>query len=419
MERMDGSSLAATVRENNRLGGGQERKINPHMPRSEANPTPALLKWARESAGLSVEAAAKKAQVASERIAAWESGEARPTFTQLRKLAGIYKRPLAAFYLKDPPLRFHPMHDFRRQAAQVELPQSPELTMEIRRAHDRREWALELFREIEEEPPQVQSVVPVDADPEVAATTVRDFLGVSLQDQTTWRTEYEAFRQWRLLVERAGILTFQAVGVEVEEARGFSISERPLPVAVANIKDAPRGRIFTLLHEVAHILSRDGGICDLHESDDDESSRVEAFCNHVAGAALFPKRPLLNTDVVRQHRKGDPSWSDGELAALSRLFGGSREAALVRLLALGLTSIHYYRRKRDHFLKLYAQQRQRQTGFVPPHEIALTSAGPTFTSLVLENFNRERITASDVSDYLQIRLKHLPEVQREYAKYAV
>jgi Zn-dependent peptidase ImmA (M78 family)/DNA-binding XRE family transcriptional regulator len=389
------------------------------MPRVEANPTPVLLRWARESAGLSVEAAAKKANVAPERIAAWESGDSRPTFPQLRKLAEIYKRPLAVFYLKDPPLRFHPMHDFRRQAGQVELPRSPELTMEIRKAHDRREWAMELYKEIEEEPPDVQSVIATEADPEVAATTVRNFLRASLNNQVTWRTEYEAFREWRLLVERAGILTFQAVGVEVQEARGFSISERPLPVAVANIKDAPRGRIFTLLHEVAHILLRDGGICDLHESDEDESSRVEAFCNHVAGAALFPRTPLLNTDVVRQHPKGDPAWSDDELAALSRLFGGSREAALVRLLTLGLTTNQYYHRRRDYFLRLYAAQRQRQSGFVPPHEVALTSAGPTFTGLVLENFNRERITASDVSDYLQIRLKHLPEVQRDYAKYAV
>ena len=52
----------------------------------------------------------------------------------------------------------------------------------------------------------------------------------------------------------------------------------------------------------------------------------------------------------------------------------------------------------------------------PPHEVALTSAGPTFTSLVVENFNRERITASDVSDYLQIRLKYLADVQRDYSK---
>lgn len=242
---------------------------------------------------------------------------------------------------------------------------------------------------------------------------------MSLEDQSAWRVDYEALKQWRLLIENTGILTFQASDAKVNEARGFSIGERPLPVAVANTKDAPRGRIFTFVHEVTHILLRYGGICDLHESDDDEPSRIEAFCNRVAGATLFPRAALLATDTVRRHRRGDMTWSDYELAEISRQFGGSREAALVRLLTLGLTSNAFYRQMREEFLKQYAEQRQRQKGFALPHVVALASAGPTFASLVIENFNRERITASDVSDYLGIRLKHLPEVQRDYTKFAV
>lgn len=389
------------------------------MVRAEANPTPTVLTWARESAGLPIELAAKKAAATSARLAAWESGEQRPTFAQLRKLSEIYKRPLAIFYLKEPPLGFQPMHDFRRAADRTMLPNSPELTMEIRKAHDRREWALELLEEIEEQPPQIDTAITLDQDPEAAAEAVRAFLGVSLERQGAWRADYEALKQWRLLIENAGILTFQAPDVEVNEARGFSISERPLPVAVANIKDAPRGRIFTFVHEITHVLLRDGGICDLHESDEDEASRIEAFCNRVAGATLFPRAALLATDTVGRHRRGDMAWSDDELAEISRQFGGSREAALVRLLTLGLTSSAFYRKMREEFLKQYAKQRQRQKGFALPHVVALASAGPTFASLVIESFNRERITASDVSDYLGIRLKHLPEVQRDYTKFAV
>jgi len=309
------------------------------------------------------------------------------------------------------------MHDFRRIAESGLVDQSPELTLEIRRAYDRREWAIELFQSIEEEIPQVSASLSLDDNPEDAASEVRKMLRVSLDQQQNWRTQYEAFRGWRLLIESAGVLTFQATGVDLSEARGFSISARPLPVAVANIKDAPRGRIFTLLHELAHILLSDGGICDLHEFGGGDSSRIEAYCNRVAGATLFPASAVMNSAALRQHRKGDFTWTDDELAALSRQFGGSREAALVRLLALGLTTQRFYDRKRDEFLKLYAQRREKQKdGFAPPHEVALSSAGPTFTNLVLESFNRERITASDVSDYLQIRLRHLSEIQRDYMK---
>jgi Zn-dependent peptidase ImmA (M78 family) len=392
------------------------------MARVEANPTPSVLIWARETAGLTMEFASKKAGVSADRLANWESGEQRPTFAQLRKLGTVYRRPLAIFYLEGPPKGFAPMHDFRRAAEHTQLPNSPELTLEIRKAHDRRDWALELYEQIEERPRELHGALSLSEDPETAAAEVRRILKVALRDQITWRADYEAFKQWRLLVERAGILTFQANDVETTEARGFSISERPLPVAVTNIKDAPRGRIFTLVHETAHILLRDGGICDLHESDDDERSRVEAYCNHVAGAALFPRDALLRADTIQRHKKGEMAWADEELSELSRRFGGSREAALVRLLTLGLTTQAYFDEKRAEFQKRYAEQREQERlkgGFAPPHEVALTSAGPTFTSLVIESFNRERITASDVSDYLQIRLKYLSEIQRDYHKVAV
>src|SRR5262249_12013340 len=76
------------------------------MARAEANPTPTVLIWARESAGLPVELAAKKAAIGSERLAAWERGEQRPTFAQLRKLSEVYKRPLAIFYLNENVCHF-------------------------------------------------------------------------------------------------------------------------------------------------------------------------------------------------------------------------------------------------------------------------------------------------------------------------
>jgi Zn-dependent peptidase ImmA (M78 family) len=389
------------------------------MAKREATPTPALLIWARSSAGLSVEVAAKKIGVQPERLLSWEAGDQCPTFAQLRKLAEVYRRPLAVLYLAEAPRAFSVMYDFRRRLGDAELDRSPELTFEIRRARDRREWALELTADLDVQPKTIDAALSRDQNTELAAEEVRQILGVSIEQQHSWRADYEAFRRWRLLIEGAGVLTFQATGVEISEMRGFSIAERPFPVAVANIKDAPRGKIFSLLHEFVHVLLRNGGVCDLHEGDSDESSRTEAFCNRVAGAVLFPRSALLATEVVRRHKTGSPVWTDEELALLSRSFGGSREAALVRLLTLGLTTQRFYDEKQKEFAAIYAEHKKNQKGFAPPHEVALSSAGPAFTGLVIESLSRERISASDVADYLQVRLKHLPEIQRDYSKYAI
>jgi Zn-dependent peptidase ImmA (M78 family)/transcriptional regulator with XRE-family HTH domain len=386
------------------------------MIRVEATPTPSVMIWARESAGMSVEIAARKIGVKVEQLDSWEKGSARPSIPQLRKLASIFHRPLAAFYLPEPPRRFQVMHDFRRLSSETIPPESsPKLAYEIRRAFDRREWTLELMEEIDESPPVFRPQATNSEGVEQIAKRLRTALGLSVSAQSSWKIDHEAFRQWRLLLERAGILTLQATDIQLREARGFSISLKPLPVVVVNIKDAPRGRIFTLLHETAHVMLNEGGVCDLHDAD------VEAFCNRVAGAVLFPNDELLNSSTVQKHRKGEPVWTDIELREISRQFGGSREAALVRLLTLGLTTQTYYDQMRDVFRKQYEQQQKKKedsTGFAPPHVIAISSAGPLFTGLVVESFNRDKITASDVSDYLQIRLKHLKELQGEFSKEA-
>ena len=54
-----------------------------------------------------------------------------------------------------------------------------------------------------------------------------------------------------------------------------------------------------------------------------------------------------------------------------------------------------------------------QGGFVPPHRVSMAALGRTFVRLVLEGFDRERISASDVADFLGMRLKHLEEVRSD------
>jgi len=285
-------------------------------------------------------------------------------------------------------------------------------------AGDRREWALELYEALGEDPPRFHGALTRDDRIEEAASKLRRAIGIRFEAQTQWRLDYEALRNWRLRIESAGILTFQASDVETREARGFSISEKPLPVVVANVKDAPRGRIFTFLHEVVHIMLNESGVCDVADDRqrDSPTAQIEMFSNQIAGAALFPRDEFLSTILVRSHRKGDPKWTDIELQELSRRFGGSREAALVRLLGLNLTTWTYYLEKREELYEQYQKAQEKAKGFAAPHAVAISNAGPTFTRLVLEGLNRNRITASDFSDYLQIRVKHLPDVKREISQ---
>lgn len=376
---------------------------------------PELLIWARDSAGYSVADVARKARVSPERLDAWERGEQQPTVNQLRKLANIYKRPLAVFYLSEPPKTFDALRDFRRLHGRPPTSMSPELRLEIRKAWQRRDLAIELFEQLDEEPPLFQSDITHFSSPEEVATRIREMLGITYEHQITWRPSHDALRQWRLAFESLGVLVFQATGVGVSEMRGFAISELPLPTVVVNIQDAPVARIFSMLHELTHVLLNEGSLCDFRDSPSraDEERRIEQFCNYVAGAALVPAEYLLLEPDVRS--VSQPSdWADEKIRSLARKYGTSREVILRRLLILGLTTEEFYREKRREYLEQaeeYKKRKKEEGGFAPPPVVALASSGSLFTRLVLDNYYRETLTAGDVSDYLGVRLKHLPSIE--------
>ena len=382
------------------------------MKRVEALVRPELLIWAREGAGHSQEEAAKKAQVSVDRLASWEDGASRPSIPQLRKLSRIYKRPLAVFYLSEPPKDFQAMHDFRRLPGEVAGHESPELRLEIRKARYRRQIALDLLSSLDEEVPRFDLISTLHEDPEQLAERARLALGVTYETQSSWKSPHQALNEWKGALERLGILVFQARGVDVSEMRGFSLAEDLLPVIVVNIKDHPHARCFSLLHELAHLMLRREGLCDLVEGSPrpSEEQQVEVFCNRVAGAILLPRHLLLQEAFMQ----GQPAerWNDEALLHTANVYRVSREALLRRLVILDRISEAFYQRKRRQLQKEYeARDDRSESGFAPPDRVAVSAAGNTFVRLVLDSFYQEKITSSDVSDYLEVRLKWMPKIE--------
>lgn len=379
---------------------------------------PSLLIWARESLNLSITDAAKKIGIAEDRLSEWEAGETAPTIAQLRKAAAVYKRPLAVFFLAEPPRDFEALRDFRRLPDQFSRKRTPELNLEIRRAHSRREVALELAAELGHEVPRLH-IDPSEArDSDRLARKARALLAVNLEQQFGWRDKYVALNGWISALERAGILVFQTSAVELGEIRGFSISEEILPVIVANAKDSPRGRVFTLIHEFAHILLNRGGLCDLKSAPraTTEDERMEIFCNQVAASMLLPETSFLDEPLVRGKTRTD-IWTDDVIRELSEKYSVSQEVVLRRLLTFDKISQSFYERKQRQLLEAYQREAESsEGGFAPYHRVKIRDLGRSFIGLVLDAYHVEAINSSDVSDYLGVRLKHLPKIEHDVTR---
>ncbi|MCK4445179.1 MAG: ImmA/IrrE family metallo-endopeptidase, partial [Thermoplasmata archaeon] len=376
--------------------------------------------WARESIGRSVGQVASRLHVSENLVTRWESGEKSPTLNQVRTLAGYYKRPLAAFFLPEPPEEPPLPKDYRTLPGEDILPLSPKTRLALRRA--RRLQCL--TKELNGDFPGLIAYriggANLSDDPESLAAEVRNRFGVTSQVQFAWEKDSDALDQWRRHVEDQGVLVFQ-MSWPLEEARAFSISEGDIPVIVLNTKDHIRARVFSLFHEFAHLLLEEGGICDpirglLWATSDttthaEDIRSVEIFCNHFAGALLVARDDLLGHDLVRRASR-DRGWPNRTLGTLAREFKVSREVILRRLLISGRASRQFYQMKHEEWETKAKELQERKGGGRrdPPKECVQQNGAP-FVSLVLESYRNDRITCSDVSDYLNIRLKHLPKVE--------
>ena len=217
---------------------------------------PDMLIWARESARLSIEEAAHKGSISAEKLAACEAGGEHLTCPQLMKLAGVYKRAVSLFYLKERPKGWSPINDFRLLHG-TEQGFSPQLTYVIRQARERRELAVELRKELGEpiQPFALSATARIDV--EAFGQKIRHYLGVTDAEQVTWKKR--AFDAWRIAIEARDVLVFVVPRLALGEMRGAAIAEKELPIILVNGQDRSGGRNFTLLHELGHLAVGQGG----------------------------------------------------------------------------------------------------------------------------------------------------------------
>lgn len=389
-----------------------------------ANCNPAMLAWARADAGYSLESAAERTRYSVERLREWESGDTKPTIPQLRILGNAYRRPLAAFFMPEPPQGFTPMHDFRRVPDVEGLRWSPPLRGLVRRAQAQQRTYLDLLDDLGGEVNELPRA-PESNDAEALGAFARAALGVDVEAQGHWRDDSTALRGWTRAVEDLGVLvlhtsTTRGQTVETDEMLGFSDLD-PVPIIVLNGKDHARRRTFTLLHEFAHLLLRRAGVCDLHDRVTTANfDPVEVFCNAIAAATLMPSDVFLADPAIRG-RDRNVDWDDETLGEVARRFTTSHEAVLRRLLTLGLTTEDYYRAWREQYNQRFDERRaedddDERAGFANYYTMKVRELGLPFIAAALEAYNADAINASDLARLLNIKLKNLSRVEEEVGK---
>ena len=192
---------------------------------------PAVLRWARERAASSVDAAARAAHVTPDRLEAWERGDRQPTFRQAQKLAQALHAPFGFFFLPEPPVETLPLPDLRTLPGPLSGSPSLNLQDTVRSVLQRQSWYLEYLESQGAPPLAFVGRFSAASRVEAVAQDIRGVLGVAVEDGgRTWEACYReliaAAEDVGILVMRSGIVDNNTRRtLDVGEFRGFAISD--------------------------------------------------------------------------------------------------------------------------------------------------------------------------------------------------
>jgi len=388
---------------------------------------PPVLRWAREKRfGPKIEILKEQwadswTEASPDLIAEWESGVGQPTFAQVRRLAEIYKRPLAVFFLDSPPDEKQNPPDLRTIRSQDNRILSPEGLLALRKAR-RVQWvAADLVRELGEKPKFKYQRHEIEEDPAELARCIRTDLSVSISDQFRLRKFEDFFQYLRGKIEATGAIVLKS-GLQdsfpTADCRAFSFADQLPYLILVNNADSEGAKNFSLAHEFAHLLLGSAGICNNFRSFGNRkgTNKIEAFCNQFAASFLVPREQLIQHGSIRGKTAVAPDEVDDLTDQLALAFKVSRVVILRRFLTLGLISPAFYREKIDIWDKETLPQ-HREGGRYSLKTV-LGKNGLAFSSLVLEAYRKKRISYAIVSDYLGVKTKHLSNLERVIDSHA-
>jgi Zn-dependent peptidase ImmA (M78 family) len=263
----------------------------------------------------------------------WQENRSNPTLNQLTQLAKFFQIPFGYFFLQNLPQRNYPIPHYRTNIHGNFRP-SDDLLETIKTLEKRQEWAKDLLAD-NELPLSFANALTVKSSVSEAAGMIRQLLNVNPRwsHQELIHNWSDAFRFLLARAEDAGI--FVVVNgvvnnntrrvLDVNEFRGFVLYDRFAPFIFINNNDFISGKIFTIIHEIAHILIGQSASFD-YQRLIPSHVEVEEFCDAVAAEFLVPEK-LIEQKVAE---------IGTDYNALSSYFKVSRVVIARRLLDTGI-----------------------------------------------------------------------------------
>lgn len=360
--------------------------------------TPSVIAWAIRESGYSIGALATLLGLPEDEIHGWTKGR-RPDVAKLRAFAGAVERPFSAFLLPHPPTSSGPAVRFRSSIAANARELNPEERRRIREATRLQEVISWLMRQMQMPAPDLPSFVTKNTAND-AAQAIRAKLDVSLETQLSWSSAGEALSAWRESVEGLGVIVLMLPMGE-ESCRGFSIWNDVAPLIAINTAWLPEARVFTMFHEVAHLVTRTNSACaeDAPPRSRGAGDRLERWCEQVAAAVAVPPEGLAIVLAEVSERSTSRAADLSTVSRIASKFRVSRRAAALRLIEADRATWGLFKSIPPHVDRLRGGGRG--PGWTRA-EIRRLRYGRRTMTLFREAHRQDVLGAAEIVDYLGI-----------------
>ena len=403
---------------------------------------PNILVWARETAGLGVDDATKKLQLtdsakstAVEKLNALENGEKQPTKSQLNNMCKTYNRPLLVFYMAEPPAKRSQGIDFRQNADARSVWEDAILDAFLRNIIARQETVRSLLEDDDDfSPPNFVESITIEQGAEYAVSEISRILDFDLRAQRLNDPD-ALFKQLREKVEAIGVFVLVLgnlgsfhTNIPSKVFRGFTIADRIAPFIVINPNDARSAWAFTLIHDLTHIFLGQTGVSGAASADNPttNNSRIERFCNDVAGEFLLPEQALRQR--MQEFSQSDIDTPMKVVKAIAYEWSVSEPMVAYRLNRMSYLEKDAYKSLCAEFYARWEAQKDRDRdkkeddhNMIDPNIIKRSRLGDALIKLVYRNVRNNTLSQTKAAIVLggklsavESFLKHFESVKKDH-----
>lgn len=256
-----------------------------------------VLKWVQSQSGIQ-----GFSPTVNEYLNTWLSEKKKPTYNQLVKVSKATGIPFGYFFLRKPPMEDLSIIEYRTVDSVELLNPSRDLIDTMKSMEAIQDWMHTYLGESLEKCAYVGAMQ--------GQTNVRlfaEYVCNTLSLEGNWRdgcsSATDLFKLVRNAISNAGTIVMLngVVGnnthrpLNINEFRAFAMVDEIAPLIFINNNDSENGKLFSLIHEFAHICLGENSLFNEPINNNSRIRRTEVLCNAVAAEVLVPTESFVAT----------------------------------------------------------------------------------------------------------------------------